>query len=82
MAHTGGKESHHAVPQVKSLHCVGAGRFGPEYPESWNVYHSLGETYMKTGQKGLAVANYEKSHERNPKKQNGADMLKKLEDSK
>jgi Flp pilus assembly protein TadD len=53
-----------------------------EYPESWNVYDSLGEAYMKTGQKALAIANYEKSLELNPKDQNGVDMLKKLKDSK
>jgi hypothetical protein len=37
---------------------------------------------MKTGQKALAIANYEKSLELNPKNQNSADMLKKLTDSK
>jgi cytochrome c-type biogenesis protein CcmH/NrfG len=42
----------------------------------------LGEAYMKTGQKALAIANYEKSLELNPKNQNGVDMLKKLKDSK
>jgi CubicO group peptidase (beta-lactamase class C family) len=53
-----------------------------EYPESWNVYDSLGEAYMKTGQKDLAIANYEKSLQLNPKNQNGIDMLKKLADTK
>ena len=37
---------------------------------------------MKTGQKALAVANYEKSLELHPKNQKGVDMLKKLKDSK
>ena len=49
-----------------------------EYPQSWNVYDSLGEAYMKTGQKSLAIANYEKSLQLNPKNQNGIEMLKKL----
>jgi|307.fasta_scaffold269032_1 hypothetical protein len=40
------------------------------------------ETYMKTGQKTLAIANYEKSLELNRKNRNGVDMLKKLKDSK
>jgi CubicO group peptidase (beta-lactamase class C family) len=53
-----------------------------EYPQSWNVYDSLGEAYLITGQKELAVANYEKSLELNPKNQNGADKLKKLRDTK
>ena len=51
-----------------------------EYPQSSNVYDSLGEAYMKTGQKDLAIANYEKSLQLNPKNQNGAAMLKKLRD--
>jgi hypothetical protein len=37
---------------------------------------------MKAVQKALAIANYEKSLELNPKNQNGVDMLKKLKDSK
>ena len=53
-----------------------------EYPQSWNVYDSLGEAYMKTGQKDLAIANYEKSLQLNPKNQNGIDRLKKLKDTK
>ena len=48
----------------------------------WNVYDSLGEAYKKTGQKDLAIANYEKSLQLNPKNQNGIDMLKKLQDTK
>jgi hypothetical protein len=50
------------------------------YPESFNVYDSLGEAYMKAGQKGLAIENYKKSLEKNPKNTNAKDMLKKLED--
>lgn len=49
-----------------------------EYPQSSNVYDSLGEAYMKAGQKDLAIANYEKSLQLNPKNQNGAAMLKNL----
>jgi CubicO group peptidase (beta-lactamase class C family) len=29
-----------------------------DYPQSFNVYDSLGEAYMKTGQKELAIKNY------------------------
>ena len=46
--------------------------------ESWNVYDSLGEAYMNHGDKELAVKNYEKSVELNPKNENGVAMLKKL----
>lgn len=49
------------------------------YPESWNTYDSLGEAYMKNGDKDLAIANYKKSVALNPKNSNGAEMLKKLE---
>jgi cytochrome c-type biogenesis protein CcmH/NrfG len=49
-----------------------------EYPQSWNVYDSLGEDYMNAGQTSLAIQNYEKSLELNPKNTNGLEMLKKL----
>jgi predicted alpha/beta superfamily hydrolase len=49
------------------------------FPGSWNVYDSLGEAYMNDGQKGLAIKNYKKSLELNPKNTNALKMLKKLE---
>jgi CubicO group peptidase (beta-lactamase class C family) len=49
-----------------------------EYPKYWNSYDSIGEAYMKAGQKDLAIQNYEKSIELKPDNQNGIDMLKKL----
>src|SRR5258708_28227665 len=51
-----------------------------EYPQSGNVYDSLGEAYMKAGQKELAVQNYEKSLRLDPKTQNAMEMLKKLKE--
>jgi CubicO group peptidase (beta-lactamase class C family) len=53
-----------------------------EYPESWNVYDSLGEAYLDAGQKDLAITNYEKSVQLNPKNQSGIDMLRKLKENK
>ena len=53
-----------------------------DYPQSSNAYDSLGEAYMKTGQKDLAIKNYEKSLELNPKNDNGKEMLKKLSEMK
>jgi predicted transcriptional regulator YdeE len=48
-----------------------------EYPQSSNVYDSLGEAYEKIGQKDLAIQNYEKSvHD--PKNNNAVETLKKL----
>jgi len=49
-----------------------------EYPQSANVYDSLGEAYMKAGEKDLAIANYEKSLQLDPKNQNAVEQLKKL----
>jgi len=49
-----------------------------EYPRSGNVYDSLGEAYAKTGQKELAIQNYEKSLQLDPKNQNGVERLTKL----
>ena len=49
------------------------------YPDAWNTYDSLGEAYMKAGQKDLAISNYKKSLELNPQNSNAREMLKKLE---
>lgn len=49
------------------------------YPNAWNTYDSLAEAYMQNGEKDLAIANYKKSLELNPKNANGREMLKKLE---
>jgi CubicO group peptidase (beta-lactamase class C family) len=53
-----------------------------EYPGSSNVYDSLGEAYMKAGQKELAIQNYEKSLQLDLKNKNAAEMLKKLKEMK
>lgn len=53
-----------------------------EYPKFWNAYDSIGEAYMKAGQKDLAIENYQKSVELNPQNQGGIDALKKLRDQK
>src|SRR6266849_6029464 len=52
-----------------------------EFPESSNVYDSLGEAYAAAGKKELAIANYEKSLKLDPKNQNGIERLKKLKES-
>jgi CubicO group peptidase (beta-lactamase class C family) len=49
------------------------------YPQSANAYDSLGEAYLDDGQKDLAIANYKKSVELNPKSESGIEALKKLE---
>jgi CubicO group peptidase (beta-lactamase class C family) len=49
-----------------------------EYPESANVWDSLGEAYAAAEKKDLAIENYQKSLELNPKNENAKERLKKL----
>ena len=49
------------------------------YPEGFNTYDSLGEAYMTSGNKELAIQNYKKSLELNPKNTGAAQMLRRLE---
>ncbi len=49
------------------------------YPSGFNTYDSLGEAYMTNGDKELAITNFKKSLELNPKNTNAVEMLKKLE---
>jgi CubicO group peptidase (beta-lactamase class C family) len=48
------------------------------FPKDSNAYNSLGEAYMEAGEKDLAVANYRRSLELDPKNDNAIAMLKKL----
>jgi len=48
------------------------------YPKSANTYDSLAEGYMDAGENALAIANYQKSLQLNPKNRNAVVMLKKL----
>ena len=49
-----------------------------EHPQSFNVYDSLGEAYAADGERALAIANYARSIEINPKNTDGIAALKKL----
>jgi tetratricopeptide (TPR) repeat protein len=49
------------------------------FPSSSNAYDSLGEAYMKAGQKQLAIDNYKKSLELDPDNDNAKEKLKTLE---
>jgi CubicO group peptidase (beta-lactamase class C family) len=49
-----------------------------EFPQSSNVYDSLGEAYMTDGNTELAIKNYEKSVELDSTNVNGIEVLKKL----
>jgi tetratricopeptide (TPR) repeat protein len=48
------------------------------YPDSFNAYDSLGEAYMTDGARELAIANYRKSLELNPRNTNAVEMLDRL----
>jgi tetratricopeptide (TPR) repeat protein len=48
------------------------------YPESSNVYDSLGEAYMLNSQLDLALKNYIKSLEINPESKSGKEKIKKI----
>ena len=50
-----------------------------EYPKVANVYDSLAEAYAKAGNRQLAIENYKRSLELDPKNQNAIDRLKELE---
>jgi tetratricopeptide (TPR) repeat protein len=50
-----------------------------EFPLSANAYDSLGEAYMKAGNKELAIENYKKSMELNPDNENAGKMLEQLQ---
>jgi tetratricopeptide (TPR) repeat protein len=52
------------------------------YPESANVYDSLGEAYMLKGNKEEAKKYFEKSMKINPKNKNAEDNIKKLQETK
>jgi Flp pilus assembly protein TadD len=57
-------------------------RNAQEYPQSANMYDSLGEAYMKAGQKDLAITNYEKALQLDPKNKTAPEALKKLKENK
>ena len=48
------------------------------YPNSWNVYDSLGEALLKTGNKAEAIKMYQKSVDLNPNNKGGKQMLERL----
>lgn len=48
------------------------------YPRSSNVYDSLGDAYRQSGNKELAIKNYEKALELNPAISHTAEKLRSL----
>ncbi len=52
------------------------------YPESFNVYDSLGEAYMNDDQTALAIKYYKKSLEINPDNTNATRMIEKMREGR
>lgn len=52
------------------------------FPDSWNVWDSLGEGLMEKGDTAGAIANYEKSVKMNPENTGGKAMLRALRQKK
>ena len=48
------------------------------YPGSANVWDSLGEAYLKAGDRGQALASYRKALELNPHNEQAAKVLREL----
>tara|TARA_R110002124_G_scaffold101952_1_gene249773 strand:- start:1124 stop:2623 length:1500 start_codon:yes stop_codon:yes gene_type:complete len=48
------------------------------FPKSGNAYDSLGEAYLKNGNKKLAIFNYKKSVELDPTNENGKKVLAEI----
>lgn len=49
-----------------------------EYPDSANVYDSLGDACHRAGDKACALENYRKALEKNPGNKKAAEMVRKL----
>ena len=52
------------------------------YPDSYNVYDSMGEAQMKKGDNKKAIAFYKHSLELNPSNKGAEEMIKKMEQAK
>ena len=51
------------------------------FPKSGNVYDSLGEAHVKSGNRQLAIDNYTKAHELDPTNKNAEKMLAALKET-
>jgi len=71
--------AYHLLSQKRTVDAIRLFKLNTElHPESANTFDSLGEAYMESGDKVLAVQNYEKSLSLDPKNSNAAARLRKL----
>lgn len=54
------------------------GRIVKLFPESGNAYDSLGEAYLKAGDKQNALVNYKKAYDLNPENENAKKIVDEL----
>lgn len=67
------------MEQGKLKHALEIMKINAElFPESWNVFDSLGEVYLKNGDKKNAALNYKKSLELNPANESAKKALVSL----
>jgi CubicO group peptidase (beta-lactamase class C family) len=70
---------YHLLWQKRAADAVRMFKLNTElYPQSANTFDSLGEAYMETGDKLLAIENYEKSLALDPQNKNAVLRLKEL----
>lgn len=50
------------------------------YPEIWSIYNYLGDIYAELGNKQLAIKNYERSLQLNPRNEDGSKALTALKE--
>jgi CubicO group peptidase (beta-lactamase class C family) len=71
--------AYHLLWQKRTADAIRLFKLNTElHPQSANTFDSLGEAYMESGDKALAVQNYEKSLSLDPNNSNAASRLKKL----
>ncbi len=70
---------YHFLQEGKTAQAVALFRVNAElFPQSWNVYDSLGEALLAAGDAQGAVAMYEKSIALNPENRNGQEALARI----
>jgi tetratricopeptide (TPR) repeat protein len=52
----------------------------PDFPDIWESYDALGESFIQEGDTAQAIQNFKKSVDINPHNTNTVEMLKKLEE--
>ena len=74
---------YHLMQQSKTKEAIAILKLNAEvFPNSSNIYDSLGEAYMQDGDVDEAIKNYAKSLELNPQNSNAIERLNKLQEKR